>query len=77
LLKLDLHVDTSLSKIRENEGYIVSIEPVMDIVNNNVIFRVPQVVKGAKSKQAKNIVEKKTRNKKKSCHQKGTHCSMY
>jgi hypothetical protein len=34
--------------MRENEGYIVSIEPVMDIVNNNVIFRVPQVVKGAK-----------------------------
>jgi hypothetical protein len=36
--------------LRENEGYVVSIEPAMDILNNNVTFRVPQVVKGAKSK---------------------------
>jgi hypothetical protein len=50
LLKLDLQVDTSLSEMRENEGYVVSIEPAMDILNNNVTFRVPQVVKGAKSK---------------------------
>jgi hypothetical protein len=70
LLKLDLHPDTSLSEMRENEGYVVSIEPAMDIVNNNITFRVPQVVKGAKSKRAKNIVEKKTKKKKKSCHEK-------
>jgi hypothetical protein len=50
LLKLDLHADTSLSEMRENDGYVVSIEPAIDIVNNNVTFRVPQVVKGAKSK---------------------------
>jgi hypothetical protein len=45
----------------------------MDVVNKKVSFRVPQVVKDAKSKRAKNIVEKKTRKKKKSCHEKGTH----
>jgi hypothetical protein len=37
----------------------------MDVVNNNVSFRVPQVVKDVKSKRAKNIVEKKTRKKRK------------
>jgi hypothetical protein len=73
LLKLDLEEDNSLSNMRENEGNVVSIYPGMDVVNKKVSFRVPQVVKGAKSKRAKNIVEKKTRKKKKSCHEKGTH----
>jgi hypothetical protein len=35
----------------------------MDIVNNKISFRVPHVVKGAKSKRAKNVVEKKKEEK--------------
>jgi hypothetical protein len=50
LLKLDLEADNSLSNMRENEGNIVLFHPDTDVVNNNVSFRVPQVMKGAKSK---------------------------
>jgi hypothetical protein len=49
----------------------------MDIVNNKISFRVPHVVKGAKSKRAKNVVEKKTRKKNKGSHEKGRHCCLY
>jgi hypothetical protein len=42
----------------------------MDVVNNNVSFRVPQVVNGAKSKRVENIIEKKTMKKTKCCHEK-------
>jgi hypothetical protein len=77
LLKLDLEADNSLSNMRENEGNIVLFHPDTDVVNNNVSFRVPQVMKGAKSKRAKNIVEKKTKKKKKSYHEKGTYCCTY
>jgi hypothetical protein len=35
----------------------------LDRVNSAISFRVPQVVKGAKSKRAKNVVEKKSRKK--------------
>jgi hypothetical protein len=55
----------SLSNMWENVGNVVSIDPSMDVVNNNVSFRVPQVVKDVKSKRAKNIVEKKTRKREK------------
>jgi hypothetical protein len=37
-----------------------------------ISFRVPHVVKGPKSKLAKNVVEKNTRKKKKSREEKGT-----
>jgi hypothetical protein len=77
LQKLDLEADNSLSNMRENEGHVVSIDPATDVVNTNVSFRVPQVVKGAKCKRPKNIVEKKTRKKKKNSHEKGTHCCLY
>jgi hypothetical protein len=50
LLKFDLEADNSLSEMRENEGYAVPIDPAVVMVHNNVTFRVPQVVKGAKSK---------------------------
>jgi hypothetical protein len=50
LQKLDLEADNSLSNMRENEGHVVSFDPIMDTVNSTTSFRVPQVVKGTKSK---------------------------
>jgi hypothetical protein len=50
----------------------------LDRVNNAISFRVPHVVKGAKSKRAKNVVEKQSR--KKGSQEKGTydiHYSMF
>jgi hypothetical protein len=42
------------------------MDPAMDVVNSTISFRVPQVVNGAKSRRAKNVVEKKKRKKNKS-----------
>jgi hypothetical protein len=57
--------------MRENNvPVVVSVDPTMDVVNNNVSFRVPQVVNGAKSKRVENIIEKKTMKKTKGCHEK-------
>ena len=65
--------DHSLNKMRENEvPLVISNDHVMDTENSTISFRVPHVVKGPKSKRAKNVVEKKTRKKKKSCEEKGT-----
>jgi hypothetical protein len=76
LRKLELEADDSLSKIRENDAHVVSVDPAaIGGVNSTISFRVPEVVKGAKSKREKNIIEKK-RKKKKSPHEKGTHCSI-
>jgi hypothetical protein len=40
-------------------------------VNRTISFRVPQVVKCAKSKRAKNVLEKKTTKRKKKSQEKG------
>jgi hypothetical protein len=77
LQKLDLEADDSLSNMRENDVSIVSNDTPIDIVNSTISFRVPQVVKGPKSKRVKNIVEKKTRKTKKSSQEKGTNCCMH
>jgi hypothetical protein len=42
-----------------------------------ISFRVPQPVKGAKTKRARNVVEKKTKKKNKSSQERGTRCCMY
>jgi hypothetical protein len=69
--KLDLEADDSLSKMRENEGPLVSNECGKDTVSGTISFRVPRVVKDAKGKQAKNIVEK--RKGRKNLKKKGNH----
>jgi branched-subunit amino acid aminotransferase/4-amino-4-deoxychorismate lyase len=75
--KFDLEADDSLSKIRENEVHLVSNDHGTDTVSGTISFRVPQVVKGAKNKRAKNVVEKKSAKKKKSLQKKGTRPSCY
>ena len=70
--KLDLEADDSLSKMRENEIPLVSNVCITNIVNGTILFRAPKVVKGTKSKQAKNVVEKKKAKKNKSSKKKGT-----
>jgi hypothetical protein len=62
--KLDLEADDSLSKTWENEGPLVSNDCGIDTVRGTISYST-SVVKGAKSKQAKNIIEKKTGKKKK------------
>jgi hypothetical protein len=47
------------------------------MANSTISFKVPRVVKGAKTKRAKNIVEKVSRKKKKCSKGKGTHCCMH
>ncbi|WVZ62367.1 hypothetical protein U9M48_012125 [Paspalum notatum var. saurae] len=71
LHKLDLEADDSLSKMQENEAPLVSTECVVDATNSAISFRVPRVVKGAKGKRAKSVVEKKAGKKKKSSQNKG------
>jgi hypothetical protein len=56
---------------------IVSNDHVVDLENSQISFRVPHVVKGPKSKRAKNVVEKKTRKKKKNCEEEGNALFMY
>ena len=72
LEKLELEANHSLNKMRENEVPLISNDHIVDTENSTISFRVPHVVKGPKSKRAKNVVEKKTRKKKKSCQEKGT-----
>jgi hypothetical protein len=68
-----VEADQSLNKMRGNEVSLInSNDHVTDIENSTISFRVPHVVKGPKSKRAKNVVEKKIRKKKKSCEEKGT-----
>jgi len=72
LEKLAQEADHSLNKMRESDGHsIISNDNEADTENSTISFRVPHVVKGPKSKRAKNVVEKKTRKKKKSCEEKG------
>jgi hypothetical protein len=54
LRKLELEADDSLSKIRENDAHVVYVDPAAICgVNSTISFRVPEVVKGAKSKREK------------------------
>ncbi|WVZ77842.1 hypothetical protein U9M48_025657 [Paspalum notatum var. saurae] len=69
--KLELEADVSLGKMRENEVPLVEIDSGKDKANGSISFRVPQVVKGAQSKRAKSVVEKKTQKKKKCSQSKG------
>jgi type IV secretory pathway VirB4 component len=72
LENLESMVDDSLNKMRKNEDSFVGLNDHDICTQNNVIsFRVPHVVKGPKSKRAKNVVEKNTRKKKKSHQEKG------
>jgi branched-subunit amino acid aminotransferase/4-amino-4-deoxychorismate lyase len=71
LQKLDLQADDSLRKVQENNVPIVSTDVAVGTVNRTISFRVPQVVKGAKSKRAKNVLEKKTTKRKKKSQEKG------
>jgi hypothetical protein len=73
LEKWEVEADQSLNKMRGNEVPLINSNDLFtDIENSTISFRVPHVVKGPKSKRAKNIVEKKIRKKKKSCEEKGT-----
>jgi hypothetical protein len=57
--------------VQENNVPIVSTDVAVGTVNRTISFRVPQVVKGAKSKRAKNVLEKKTTKRKKKSQEKG------
>jgi hypothetical protein len=61
--KLNLEVDTSLSKMQEksNEVPLISNEHDKGMLDSTITFRVPQVVKGPKESRPKNILEKKYR----------------
>ena len=71
--KLDLEADNSLSKMKEksNEVPLVSTECVAETLKGIVSFRVPPVVKGAKSKRSKISLERKKGKKKKNSNKKG------
>jgi hypothetical protein len=86
LEKLEMESDASLSNLRENDVPMASLsssrvndipmvlnDSNVDIIKSAISFRVPRVIKGAKSKRAKNIVEKKAWKKKKFSQEKGTH----
>ncbi|KAJ1284936.1 hypothetical protein BS78_03G243500 [Paspalum vaginatum] len=75
--KLDLEADDSLSKIREKEFHVVLNDCGTDKVNGSISFRVPEVIKGAKTKRAKSIVEKKAEDRRKSSKKKGTDTIHY
>jgi hypothetical protein len=77
--KLELEADESLSKIRDVDVPVVSNGPAAsDGVNSIISFRVPPVVKGAKTKRASNVVEKKKKEKKKrSSEKQGTACTVF
>jgi hypothetical protein len=65
LENLESMANDSLNKMRENEDSLVGLNDHDIGTENSVIsFRVPHVVKGPKSKRAKNVVEKNTRKKK-------------
>jgi hypothetical protein len=73
LENMESMADDSLNKMRENEVSFIGLnDHVIGTENSAISFRVPHVVKGSKSKRAKNVVEKNTRKKKKSRQEKGT-----
>jgi hypothetical protein len=49
--------------MRENDVPLVSNEPPIDMANSTISFKVPEVVKDAKTKRTKNVVEKVSRKK--------------
>jgi len=57
--------------------FLVSNNCGNDKVNGSISFRVPQVVKGAKNKRAKSVVEKKIGKKKKTSQKKGINTINY
>jgi signal recognition particle subunit SEC65 len=63
LQKLDLETYEYLSNMRENDVPLVLNEPPIDVANSTISFRVPQEVKGVKTKRAKNVLEKVSRKK--------------
>ena len=78
--KLDLEADNSLSNMQEKscEVPLNSNGCVKDTLNGTISFLVPRVVKGPKSRQSKDVVEKKKwqkKSSKKKCID-PTHCSM-
>ncbi|EEC75620.1 hypothetical protein OsI_12340 [Oryza sativa Indica Group] len=66
--KLDLEADNSLSNMQEKscEVPLNSNGCVKDTLNGTISFLVPRVVKGPKSRQSKDVVEKKKWQKKSS-----------
>ena len=73
LEKLELEADHSLNKMEETEFPVIPNDRNIQTVNSKISFRVPQVVKGAKSKRAKNAVEKNTRKKRKGSSNNGSY----
>jgi signal recognition particle subunit SEC65 len=73
LHKLELEADHSLSKMEETKFPVISNDCNIDTVNSKISFRVPPVMQGAKSKRAKNAVEKNTGKKRKSSFDKGSY----
>ncbi|XP_012703729.1 protein FAR1-RELATED SEQUENCE 5-like [Setaria italica] len=71
--KLDLDADNYLSKMEEqsNEAPLVSANFATDTFKGTISFRVPEVVKGAKSKRGTIFLEKNTGKKKKTAKKKG------
>lgn len=71
--KLDLEADISISKMQEkaNEVPLVSTDCATDTLRGKISFRIPQVVKGAKSKRGTISLEKKI-GREKSGKKKGT-----
>jgi hypothetical protein len=71
--KLELEAGTSLSNMQEKSNEVRLIPNECDTtgsLNGVISFRVPEVVKGPKNAWFKNVVEKKTGNKKKSVNKK-------
>jgi hypothetical protein len=73
LEKLELEADHSLDKMEETEFPVIPNDRNIQTVNSKISFRVPQVVKGAKSKRSKNAVEKNTRKKRKGSSNNGSY----
>jgi signal recognition particle subunit SEC65 len=73
LEKLELEADHSLDKMEETEFPVIPNDRNIQTVNSKISFRVPQVVKGAKSKRSKNAVEKNTRKKRKCSSNNGSY----
>ena len=69
--KFDVQADNSLSKIEEKSNEVPLVSTI-DTLKGTISIRVPQMVKGAKSKQSKNSFRKKKGKKKNSSKKKGT-----
>jgi hypothetical protein len=70
---LDLEADNSLSKMQEktNEVPPISVDCATDTLRGKISFRIPQVVKGPKSKRGTISLEKNKGKKKKNVKNKG------